>query len=208
MRVHSMKKIKELKKLRKKGFSMPELVAKLSIPKTTIWHHIHDIKLSPKYAQILKAKYGGSKKRTQKNWEIARKLAQKLLCGDTRDYSIALAMLYWGEGSKKVCEFINSDGRIIETYLFILRTILKVPEESIKPTMRIFFGMDRRGCLNYWSHVTKIPKRKFLIRFNDGGTRGKTKYGMCRITVKKGANTLKIMHSLIDQFFKETIQRY
>lgn len=208
MRVHSIEKIEELIKLRKKGFSIAELVAKLSVPKTTVWHHIHDIKISPKYVQILKAKQGGSKKRAQENWEKARKLAQRLLYGNTREYSIALAMLYWGEGSKKVCEFINSDGRIIETYLFILRTILKIPEESIKPTMRIFSGMDRMGCLNYWSHVTKIPKRKFLIRFNDGGTRGKTKYGMCRITVKKGANTLKIMHSLIDQFFKEIIQRY
>lgn len=208
MRVHSIEKIKELKKLRKKGFSIPELVSKLSIPKTTIWHHVHDIKISPKYVQILKAKYGGSKKRTQKNWVIARERAQKLLHGDTRDYSIALAMLYWGEGSKKVCEFINSDGRIIETYLFVIRTILNVPEESIKPTMRIFSGMNKVDCLNYWSRITRIPKRKFLIRFNDGGTRGKTKYGMCRITVRKGANTLKIIHELIDQFFEETIQRH
>jgi len=58
-------------------------------------------------------------------------------------------MLYWGEGSKKVCEFINSDGKIIETHLFILRTLLKIPEELIKPTMRIFSGMARAKCLNY-----------------------------------------------------------
>lgn len=208
MRVHSMEKIEELKKLRKRGFSIAELVAKLSIPKTTVWHHIHDIKILPKYVQILKARQGGSRRRAQENWEKARKLAQKLLCGNTRELSITLAMLYWGEGSKKACEFINSDGRIIETYLFILRTVLNIPEELIKPTMRIFSGMDRAGCLNYWSHVTKIPKRRFLIRFNDGGTRGKTKYGMCRITVKKGASTLKTIHSLIEQFFKETIQRH
>lgn len=208
MRIHSIEKIKELKRLRRKGFSINELVTKLSIPKTTVWHHIHNIKVSPKYILTLKGKRGGSAKRKQRNLEGARKYAQKLLQNSTRELSIIIAMLYWGEGSKKRCEFINSDGKIIETYLIVLRNVFDVQEEFIKPTIRIYSGMNRKECLNYWSRITKIPRHKFIIRFNDGSTKGRTKYGMCRITVKKGGNVLKLIQSLIDQVFENIIKKY
>jgi len=207
MRIHSIEKIKELKRLRKKGYSINEIVIKLSIPKTTVWYHVHNIRISPKYASILRSKRGGSTKRTEKNWGRAREYAKKLLRGPNREFLIAIAMLYWGEGSKKVCEFINSDGTMIKLYLGILRKILNISEKSIKPTLRIFTGMDRVGCLNYWSRITKIPKHQFIIRLNDGGTRGRTKYGMCRITIRKGSNILKLMHSLIDKISEEIIKK-
>lgn len=206
MRVHSIEKIKELKKLRKKGYSINELVIKLSIPKTTIWHHIHNIPVPSKYVSILRSKRGGSSKRKQRNWEEAQKFAQELLRGPQRELAIIVAMLYWGEGSKKKCEFINSDGRMIKSYLGILRKAFNIPEESIKPILRIFSGMDRKECLNYWSGITGLPKQRFLIRFNDGGTKGRTRYGMCRITIKKGSNILKLIHSLIEQTFEEVIK--
>lgn len=206
MRIHSIKKIKELKKLRRKGFSINELVVKLSIPKTTVWHHIHDIKILPKYVLLLNAKRGGSAKRKEENLEKARQHARKLLRSSSRELLIVVAMLYWGEGSKKRCDFINSDGRIIESYLIILRNVFKIPEEFIKPTLRIYSGMNERKCLNYWSCITKIPKHKFVIRFNDGGIKGRTRYGMCRITVKKGSNVLKLIQSSIDQIFEGIIK--
>ncbi|KPJ55923.1 hypothetical protein AMJ49_06085 [Parcubacteria bacterium DG_74_2] len=208
MRVHSIEKIEKLKKLRKKGLSINEIVRELSVPKTTVWHHIQDVQVSAKYVPILRAKRGGSAKRKEKNLKEAQKCAQKLLQGPNRDILIMIAMLYWGEGTKKVCEFINSDGKIIKSYLTGLRKVFNIPEKSIKPTIRIYAGMNKKECLNYWSCVTKIPKHKFTIRFNDGGTKGRTKYGMCRITVKKGGNFLKLIKSLIDQIFKELIKTY
>ena len=207
MRVHSIEKIKELKRLRREGYSIDELVAKLSIPKTTVWHHVHDIKLSSKQIAILKSRQGGSAERKLRNLERARKRAQELLCSPNRDLAIAIAMLYWAEGSKKGCRFINSDGRMIKSYLAILRKVFNVPEDYIKATMRIFSGMNRTECLNYWSRITRIPKHKFTIRFNDGGTRGRTKYGMCRVRVQKGGNTSKLIQSLIDQISDEIIKK-
>lgn len=205
MRVHSIEKIKKLIELRKQGYSINELVEKFSIPKTTVWHHVHNIKIPEKYSIILRSKWGGSAKRKQNNLEKAKQYAQELLNSSYKEFLIVISMLYWGEGSKKVCEFINSDGRMIEVYLIILREVLKIPEESIKPTMRIFSGMNEFESLDYWSKITKIKKNKFLIRFNDGGTKCKKKYGMCRITIKKGSNSLKLMHSLIDLIYKEVL---
>lgn len=205
MHVHSLSKIKKLKRLRKRGYSINELVDRLRIPKTTVWHHVQGVKVLPKYIASLKAKRGGSIKRRQKNLELAMKVAEKMLNGRDRELIVAFSMLYWGEGSKNTCEFINSDGRIIQIYLKILRKVFKIDEDLIKATLRIFSGVNKTECLNYWSGITNISKRKFKVRFNDGGTRGKTKYGMCRITVRKGAKTLKVIHSLIEQIHKEIL---
>lgn len=205
VRIHPQERINELKALRKTGYSINELVDKFSIPKTTVWHHVHAVRVLPKYLPVLNAKRGGSMKRVQRNWEQAREKARILLAGPHRDLAIAAAMLYWGEGSRKACEFINSNGDMIRTYLTILRGAFNVPEENIKPTMRTFTGMNKRQCLNYWSKVTNIPKRNFFFRYNDGGTRGRTEYGLCRITILKGHKLLKLIRCLISQISEETL---
>jgi len=199
MRIHSLEKIEQLKKLRKKGLSINELVVKFSIPKTTVWHHVHSVKIPLGYAIILKAKQGGSTKRREKKIKKAQEYSKQLLKTDYREIIIAASMLYWGEGSKNVCELINSDGQIIKCYLIFLRKVLNISEKFIKPTLRIFSGMEEKKCLNYWSDITGIPKHRFLIRLNDGGTKGRTKFGMCRITVRKGSDTLKLLHAIIEQ---------
>lgn len=199
MKIHRLGKIKKLKRLRQKGYSINELVAKLSIPKTTVWYHVQGVSILPRYVTLLKSKRGGSKERKQKNLEIAKEKAGYILNSPYREHAIALAMLYWGEGSKKSCEFINSDGKMVQFYIKILKKLFNISEDDIKITIRMFSGMNQRECLNYWSYITNIPKNKFCIRINDGGTRGRTKCGMCRITLKRGSKVLKIIHSLIEQ---------
>lgn len=206
MRVHSLQKIQRIKELRKLGHSINELAEKLSVPKTTVWHHIREVKVLPKYLPVLNAKRGGSRKIKEKNLQIAKEKAKILLQGSNKKLAIALAMLYWGEGSKKVCEFINSNGKMIQVYLKILRDYLNIPNNSIKVTIRYFSGMNKNKCLNYWSIITGINRGKFIVRFNDGGTRGKTKYGMCRITIKRGHKILKLIHSLIDKASDEILE--
>ncbi|MFH1841290.1 MAG: hypothetical protein ABH800_00750 [Candidatus Nealsonbacteria bacterium] len=208
MKIHSTEKIKDLKRLRRMGYSINELVERLHIPKTTAWHYARNVKVLSKYKSILKSKRGGSKKRKELNWQKAQSYAGELLRSQYRELAIMVAMLYWGEGSKKRCEFINSEGRIIQLYLLGLRRIFNVPEKDIKSVLRIFSGMNKIECLNYWSRITKIPSKNFTVRLNDGGTRGRTKYGMCRIIIKKGGSYLKLIKSLIDQSFKEANEKY
>lgn len=205
MRVHSERKLKYLIELRKTGLSIDQLVERLLIPKSTVWHHVHAISLSSDQRKRLDSQKGGSKKRQMESLRSAQNTANLFLKGKNRELVIMLAMLYWAEGSKRACEFINSDGRMIALYLHILRKIFKVPEPSIQPTMRIFSGMNKQVCLAYWSSITSIPKSRFIVRFNDGGKRGKTKYGMCRITIKKGGFSLKVIYALRDLLIKEIL---
>ena len=203
MRVHSKDKLKQLKILRRKGFSINEIVALLNIPRTTVWHHIQGVSVDKKYVKLLKSKRGGSAKIKESNIILAKEKAHNLLQGGDREFALIFAMLHWAEGSKKVCEFINSDGRMIKLYLNILRNKLLVSENDIVPTMRIFTGMNKKECLSYWSYVTSIPKNRFKIRLNDGGISSKSRYGMCRITIRKGQKILKIIHALINEILLE-----
>lgn len=199
MKVHTKDKIEKLKLLRQKGYSINELVLELKIPKTTIWHHIQKVEVLSQYLPALKSKRGGSKRRRETRLNEARVRASILLNGKDRELVTMFAMLYWVEGTKKAFQFINSDGRMIALWLKVLRDIVKVPDNQVVPVMRIYTGMDEKICLDYWSKITQFSKSKFIIRLNDGGKSGKTKYGMCRIEVKKSSNLLKLVLSLIDQ---------
>src|SRR5665647_433570 len=161
MQIHSLHKIKKIKELRRVGYSINEIVSKLSIPRTTVWHHIQDIKVSQRYLPMLKAKRGGSKKRKENNLQIASERAEKLLQKTNKNLALVLAMLYWGEGSKKVCEFINSDGKMIQVYLKILRNYLNISDDFIKVTVRYFSGMNKNACLNSvsYTHLTLPTNR-------------------------------------------------
>jgi len=203
MRVHSVDKINELKLLREKGYSINEIVSKLHIPKTTVWHHIKKVIVLSKYLSVLKSKRGGSKIRKESRLLEAKIYSAKLLKSKDRESVLMFAMLYWAEGAKKRFQFINSDGRMIILWLSVLRDILKISNNDIVPVMRIFTGMNKIVCLKYWSKITEFPSSKFVVRYNDGGTSGRTKYGMCRIEVKKSGNLLKLVLAIINEVCME-----
>ncbi|HEY4479040.1 MAG TPA: hypothetical protein VI981_01630 [Candidatus Paceibacterota bacterium] len=207
MRVHGVSKIRELHKMRRKGHSIQDLMKLFSLSKSTVWHHIHSIPLTASQKKLLRSRQGGGAKYKELRWQQARIQAKELLSGPYRELVIIVAMLYWAEGHKqRDCHFTNSDGRMVTMYLFVLRRVFLIKNDAIHPILRIFTGMDEMECLIYWSQATGIPKEKFAVLLNDGGIRGRTTHGICRIVVRKGTQTLKLIHSLIDQIFKEVIR--
>lgn len=203
MRVHSDIKINKIKELRKSGYSINEIVVFLSVPKTTVWHHIRNVVVPDPFKQILISKRGGSAVRSKKEWEEAEKRAREILLGEKAMLAISAAMLYWGEGGKKVCDIINTDPKLLQLYLKFLYDVIGVPPDKIKFSIRIFTGMIPEECLKYWASNLGIDENKIILRYNDGGVSGKAKYGMCRVTLKKGSKLLKLMHSLIRLSFSD-----
>ena len=199
MKKYSCIDIEKIKSLRRKGLSIGKIVHILHLPKTTVWNYIQDVHLSPEKELLLRLSQGGSKKRKEEYIRQAKEQAILLLKGKDRESIIILAMLYWAEGHKKnSCGFTNTDGKMISIYLYIIRTVLKIPESRIHVTVRIFSGMKRQECLKHWSSVAHKPIADIKLRINDGGTSGKKKYGICRIEILKGHKTLKLMHALVD----------
>jgi len=205
MRVHSREKIEKLIDARKRGMSILDLVKEFSIPKTTIWHHIHTIKLNKSQIKLIKSKQGGSKKRSESQWRDAKTEAEELLKSVDKSFYILFASLYWAEGNKKGFVFTNTDGKMIKLFVLILKKYFHIQREDIKITIRIFSNLNEKKCVQYWSKILDFPKNEMRIYMNDGGTRGKAEYGICRITVKNGGYLNKLIASLIYGIYNEVV---
>lgn len=203
MKVHSIEKIQEIKRLRQLGYSINAIVKALNVPKTTVWHHVKNINIPADLKIVLKSKQGGSTERSRQDWVKAEILAGKILLGPHAKLALAAAMLYWGEGGKKACEITNTDFRLIQLYLKFLYEAAGLPQDRLKFIVRTFTGMDEQACLLYWSHHLNIDPQIIVHRHNDGGTSGRAEFGMCRVLVKKGGRALKLMHSLIRIAFSD-----
>lgn len=206
MRKYSPEKISKLKEFRKKGYSIHELMDKFSMPKTTVWHHIKDVKIPKKYRLELKSRQGGSKQKSQNDWRKAKKEAKKLLKNTNKNDLMLLSLinLYWGEGSKrKGFIFTNTDEDMIKVFLKCLREIFKIENERISLRIRIGQKMSSRYCINYWKNVAKISEENIIIDKNRRHNRTKSEYGICRIRIKKGSYLFKVIMSLKEELISK-----
>ncbi len=204
MHVHSLEKVEQLKQLRKEGHSIEELVKILSMPKSTVWHHIHTIKLRKKYILKLKANQGGSRLKKERDLIKAKDEARILLNSNNKYLVSLLAMLYWAEGdNKNAFSFVNTNAEMISIFIGILKKCFRVDKGQLLITVRYFTGMNRDKCLRHWSKITKVPKKQINMYYNDGGKRGRTEFGMCRVAVRKSGYLFKVVRSLIVGISKE-----
>ena len=200
MKRHDLSLIERVKTDRALGLSIPELMVKYSLPKTTIWHHIRGVTMpEPKWLEI-KARQGGSKIRHKHQLDKANKQAQKLLdkFDEEMCWPAILAALYWSEGTKKGgFVFTNTDDSMIQVFMKIMRDHLLVRDEELDILIRTCTPMDARKCRKHWSLITNIPYRNIRINHDNKHNKSKTIYGMSRMKLRKGSYFLQLTHCLI-----------
>jgi hypothetical protein len=195
---HTPSIILALKADRLAGMTIPELMHTYQMPKTTIWHHIRALKLSKEAQSLIFSQRGGSKKRSQRSWEKAHEHANRIL--ETQDISKAwpllYAALYWSEGTKSSFVFTNTDSKMIQVFLTIIRQHLGIKNEELDFMIRTCVPMDPEKCREHWSKIAEVPISQVRINHNDKHNKSQTQYGMCRITLRRGAYQLKLVHCL------------
>jgi phage-related protein len=98
-------------------------------------------------------------------------------------------MLYWCEGSKSgkgALTFGNSDPKIIELFLRLLRQVYNIDENKLRCTVQCRYGQNTLELERFWRKITGIPKDKFYPTVIDERTKGKplkkkNYKGVCRI---------------------------
>ena len=103
-------------------------------------------------------------------------------------------VLWWAEGSKSrkdkrwknawtyPVEITNTDPRVIQIFLRLLREEIKVDEERIKLQIQIHKGDKQKQLEDYWCVVSGIPRKRLqrtIVR-PVGNKIGKTN-GTCKI---------------------------
>ncbi|MBI4994275.1 hypothetical protein HZC21_01360 [Candidatus Peregrinibacteria bacterium] len=203
MRVHSLVKIHELKRLRKRGYSLNELVKTLSIPKTTIWHHARNVKISHKYHKILEEKRLWNKKKYLEEWDSAQKAAEKLIKPLTKVERILIAAsLYWGEGAKRDFSLSNTDPNLIRAFVLCLKSF-GVSKDRITVSIRLYGDLNAVKAVNFWAKVINVPKSQIkYIHVLSGKKEGKLLYGMCRLRITRPSYLLKFFKSVHNVIMK------
>lgn len=198
MHAHSKDTIQKIEGLRKAGYSINELVNRFSIPKTTIWHHIKNVKIDPAHIESWRSKRGGSRKRAAKNWEDAKLKAVGFITElGIKEKVLIAACLYWGEGAKREFNIINSDPSLIKVFLKCAEE-LGIRKDKLKITLRIYEDIDRNEAINFWAKTVGVPMKQISnVNILKGKKNGKLKYGICRIRVVKGGIYFKLIQSII-----------
>lgn len=191
--------INRIKKLRETGHSLPEICRTLKRGSSTVHRFAKDIAILPEYVDILKQKRGGSINRAMESWKIADDDAKALLGKiNKRDKLFILATLYWGEGTKRELNIINSDPRLIQVFISCLEEI-GVERKDLRITLRIYDDLEIEKAKKYWAEVCGINVKNILsVNRLKGKKAGKLPYGMCRVRVTKSAKAFKLIMSMVE----------
>ena len=202
---------KEAIRLRKKGFSYSEIVARIPVSKSTLSLWLRHIKLTKKQKQRIarKKKLGQlkgaairRKNRILVTKKIKRKSANQIGKIKKKELFLIGVVLYWGEGSKErkrssQVELGNTDPKLINLFLKWLKEICGVKKDRI--VFRIHIHENSKNNIDkvkkYWAKVTGFPERNFqkivwkkhkikTIRKNINSNY----YGLLSVKVRRSAN--------------------
>ena len=190
---------------------MSDLMRKYQMSKTGIWHHIKNIDLSDDVRKAIRSYRGGSKAEKIREWERAQKESDSILehVDIRKAWPILYAALYWSEGTKSSFVFTNTDPKMIRVFLEILRTYFAVKNQDLDFMIRTCTPMNPEECKKYWVGVAEVPTSQIRINHHDKHNKSHTQFGMCRITLKRGAYHLKLVHclfrSIADKMLSQTL---
>lgn len=178
----------EARRLRRKGWSLNEISAKLGPPKNTLTLWVRDIILNEEQRARLHKKEVEAIGRNRAlaalanrnarlgRIEAAKAEATKFLSSLTSEQQtnrVAAAMLYLGEGAKgeATCTFTNSNPNIIRYWLFLLRASFDIDESKFRLHIMARADQHDSELRAYWTEVTGI--NRFIKTYLDARTQGK-----------------------------------
>lgn len=205
----SKETILEIKNLRKKGFSIPEISRECNRPKSTVSRHIKGVRILSRYYQRWLSRRNASKIISERNWQLADKKAKQLIDVITEKDLILMGIsLYWAEGAKRDFTFSNTDAEMIRIFVYVLRKVFGIKDKDLKISLRIYEDLNKKTCLHYWSGIVGIKLGiNTSVDILKGTKKGKLKYGMCRIRAKKSGLLLKEFFAIIKRVTSLTSPR-
>lgn len=176
--------------LRKQGYTHSELqkLLKYPIPKNTFTGWFKNIVLSEQAKDriIDRIRKGGAPGRaiawqntTRRRAELIERIYQQVDSEikniDQTMAKLCLAMLYLGEGAKsrETFRFGNSDPKVIQLFLKLLRQAFLINDQKLRCHVQCRADQDVKTLEIFWSQVSSIPLSQFRKPLIDLRTRGK-----------------------------------
>ena len=161
--------------LRRKGYSINQIVKEADITKSSVSLWVRDIVLTKAQKKSISER-GRSVESIERRRliRLSNEQARRQIIIDEakKDFTnISLSqlkligiILYLGEGGKTergIARLSNSDPIVIKIMMRFFREICKVPEEKFRGNIHTFAHADINKTERYWSKVSGIPRSQF-----------------------------------------------
>jgi len=157
MKFYDQTIVKQVRKYRRKGYSLRALEKKFKVPNTTISRWVRDIESDDpnfKRARAKERAYKAEFSYLSRNIKVNKESAKVLT-----------SLLYWCEGSKHPAvdfvAFSNSDPGLVKTFLQLFRTGFNPEESKIRAHLQVHTTHKYNDIVNYWSGLLNIPVNHF-----------------------------------------------
>lgn len=172
---YPIKIIEEARRLRRLGLSLGELSVRFKISKSTASLWTSKEKLSKSGTNRIIKRQNIARKKAFLTLENRRnvirneilkksKISLSKIRFTTPLNKLILSIFMWTEGEKgtfKRLGFVNSDPKMISTYLSLLRSSFTLNESKFRALVHIHEYHNEEDVIQFWSGLTKIPKSQF-----------------------------------------------
>ncbi|HVV14845.1 MAG TPA: hypothetical protein VHD55_00320 [Candidatus Paceibacterota bacterium] len=178
-------------RLRIKGASIRNIEEALQIPRSTLSGWLRNVELPPTYrdrlersrknALILAREKAALRHTQQKMQRIeaaktrAERTIQRIGYKDKEILKLALAMLYWGEGTKREKGLVlgNADPNILNFFISALCLSYRIDLKRMRCEVHIRADQRPSEIIKYWCAALAIPQDQFKGVYFDKRTIGK-----------------------------------
>ncbi|MEK7513585.1 MAG: hypothetical protein AAB430_02705 [Patescibacteria group bacterium] len=161
-------------KFRQEGHTIKEISIKLNIAKSTASGWLNTLILNKQAQQKLQKRKLFNYYKISQRWLQKRLIEKEKAQNKARNASRNLILsknhlkflcsfLFWAEGAKDLgsVKFINSDPKMIKTFLFLLRHSFPINEKKFRALIHIHEYHNEKQLKVFWSKITNIPIKQF-----------------------------------------------
>jgi len=134
--------------------------------------------------------------------QFMEKASKEIKSLSKNDLKLVGAALYWAEGNtknKNRIQFVNSNPLMIRVIMRFFQQTCNIPKDKIKARIHIHSGTNYRKTFNFWSRITKLPKRNFYLPQTQISSASKFKrlkntlpYGTINLTISNTELTSRV----------------
>lgn len=157
---------RQARELRALGWKLADIADKLEVAKSSVSLWVRDVEFEPSPRRTGPRRRGPNLLQRRKSAEIAGLLAEgreRIGQLSERDFLVAGAALYAGEGAKRegAVIFANSDPRMISFFCAWLRRFFQIDESRMRVQVYLHEGLDLDVAEEHWAAVTGVPRNQF-----------------------------------------------
>jgi len=187
--------VDKARELRKQNLSFQEIGKILNIPSSTIRHWCYDLEIDRHESLRL-----NNELRRNVIKEAGLKYVPSLKKLSAGESQFAAALLYGCEGCKypatSVMAFVNSDPRLVRTFITLLRKGFELEEEKFRVHLQIHDYHDIEEIIHFWSSLLNISIDHFYkptITPPRGKMRRQNYLGTCSLRYQDFKLQLKLL---------------